>query len=127
MSFDLTAIGMIAGAYLVATFVASALLVRFLPDLRWSHRLRKNMALFALTPLVGILAILKAPLVFIGFFGSLCARLFETISGRPQYDRFSALNYGIDDKARPRHTGRHSNGPRRRAKNRRSGVRRARG
>lgn len=72
-------------AYVVATFVASALIVRFAPRAHSSRHIRKNLILFTVLPILLVVDILST----IDLLRRACRRMicaaFELLSGRSLY------------------------------------------
>ena len=86
---ELVILACAGGAYLAATFVAAAMVVRFWPSTRLARRLRLDLAFFTLLPL----------LLFVAGTGAIMAVAgrtldvsFEALSGRRRYRR---RRYGL--------------------------------
>jgi hypothetical protein len=84
--------------YLVLTFLGSALMVRYAPDLTAARLLRHRLALFPFVPamLAGLASL--GVLRLVARVPCLIGRLFEALSGRRQYRR---VRYGIYYGKRP--------------------------
>ena len=83
-----------AAAYVVATFLASALLVRFAPRAHSSRHIRKNLILFTVLPILLVVDVLST----IDLLRQACRRViraaFELLSGRSLHsDEFKGYSY----------------------------------
>lgn len=78
---ELVILASAGGGYLAVTFVASALFVRFWPATRLARRLRLDLAVFALLPVLLVLAAAIS-------LGRGVGGTFEILSRRPRYKRY---------------------------------------
>lgn len=82
-------------AYLVLAFIGSAVLVRFAPRHSAARLLRHRLSLFLLLPAFAATGLLAVPARLIHGLKRPVGRLFEALSGRPQYvrRRYSVFEY----------------------------------
>lgn len=82
-------------AYLSGTFLASALLVRFVPRCYTARQIRKNLVLFMVMPLLLVVDMLTSIDLLRRISHALLCRGFEVLSGRQllKTDRYSYFAY----------------------------------
>ncbi len=84
---------LIVAGYVVASFLVSAMLVRFAPDLRTSFMVRKNFANFLVVPLLLLVEPLFVKKGNRQNSRGVTATLFEKLSGRRLYSRQRYSDY----------------------------------
>lgn len=86
--------------YVVVSFVASAMVVRFLPGTRTAKTIRRSLGLFFVLPIIILLNLGRMGLGASGKVSASVRALFERLSGRKLHERKHQYHYYSSSRSR---------------------------